>query len=149
MIKFPKYILSRGQSRLSSEDSTTLTTAGTYYLISGTFVDGDIKDFTLTTAGKLTYIGADSVTFLLNGVSDLSVDKACVLTYGLHLNGTLITAAQTPHTFVAASKKENIAITSLITLNKSDYLEVFAKSDQAITVLTASSLITTYVATQH
>lgn len=132
--------VSKGQLRLTAEQTTDLTaTPGTYIAVAGTFSDGLANNFTISAAGVLTYTGTETMSFLLNGVSDLSSDKGARVTYGLYLNGVLVTAAQTPHDF-AVGKAENISITSLIELDPDDYVQVFAKSDTANTTITVATL---------
>jgi len=82
---------------------------------------------------------------LFTGVTTLSVDKACIVTYGLHINGVLAPPAQTPITFVNPSKKGNMSITGFPTINKGDYFEIFAKSDTAGTVITHDALSLTFL----
>ena len=118
---------------------TTLTTADTYYKIAATFFGRLLSRFTVSAAGVLTYTG-DGEVFSLTGVSDLHCSRACELTYGLYLNGVLISGTETPVTVTAANKDDNIAITGLIELATGDTLEVYAKSDTASTVLTVQSL---------
>lgn len=66
----------RGVINLSTASTTLLASIDTYYQINGDFSDGLNNDFTLASDGTLTYIG-EGGEFLLNGVSDLAVDKAC------------------------------------------------------------------------
>ncbi len=134
--------ISRGQFRKETESDTDTTTANTYIKVAGTFVDGDVKDFRVS-GNKLVYEGMSNCTFLLNGVSDLLVDKACVITYGLFVNDVLYPNAETPHTFLANAKISNISITGLVTLNNGDVVDVYCKSSVINTKLTISTLIVT------
>ena len=133
----------RGKIKLTSGGVTVLTNIGQYYKIGGVYADGDLSYFTLAADGTLTYSGPDC-TPLLNGVSDVESDKAAVVTYALFLNGVLVSGAETPHTFVSASKIENISITEFPALTAGDYLNVYAKSDTIATTITPSSLIVTF-----
>lgn len=140
---FPKNINYRGQSILTAQDTTTLSVIGTYYKINGTFSADYILGFSHNTNGTLTYTKTKDCIFLFNGVSDLEVNKACEITYALFING--ISVAETLHDFAATSKIENISITAFLELQKNNYLEIYAKSDTVDTIITVSSLLTTYL----
>lgn len=124
--------------------AVSLTDAGTYYKIEDTWtVFADPKGFTVDAGNdRLVYSGATGA-FLFSGSSDLSVDKNCKITYGLHKNGVLVPGAETPHDFGSANSTSNISITAILTLEADDYLEVWAKSDIATTALTVASLAIT------
>jgi hypothetical protein len=136
-------VVNRGQLKLSAPETTTLTTIGQYYQINGVFTDGSVNNFTLAADGTLTYHGPDCA-FLMNGSSDYASDKTAEVTYGLYLNGVLAPGAETPHDFDAANKTENIAINVLVDLTAGDYINVYAKSDSATTVISLASLIVTF-----
>ena len=133
----------KGQMALSASQVTTLTTADLYYKIAGTWGDGLLENFEIDAGGKLTFNGCSGTGFLFNGVSDLKVDKVCTLTYGLYLNGSLVSGAETPHDFTAASKVESISITKIISLTPGDEIEIYAKSNAATTSLTSETLLIT------
>ncbi len=137
-------IISKGQMALSSSENTTLTTSPDYYKIGGTWADGVSECFDVDAGGRLTFNGCCATNFLFTGVSDLKVNKACTLTYGLYLNGALVSGAETPHTFTSASKVESISITKIVTLQPGDYVEVHAKSSEDTTILTSETLSITF-----
>lgn len=128
-----------GQLRLIEETNTTLTNAGQYYKIAGTMSDGHAAGF-IVTDNKLKYTGPSGTCFHFSGVCDLQVDKACNTVFSLYKNGELVTGAQTPHTFVSPSKTGTIAITAIVELSQDDELEVYAKSDEAVTLMTVETL---------
>lgn len=90
------------------------------------------KGFSVT-AGTLKKIN-NGGTFLINGVSDLAVNKACTMSYGLAVNGSAVAKEITPHTFTAAAKVENISITAFAELGEDDEIEVWAKGDGTLGV---------------
>ena len=130
---------SRGQLTLNTPADAVMAVAGTYYKISGDFSDGYACGFRVEDE-KLIYTGPSGVCFLLNGVSDVAVDKACEMTYGLHINGILQADAQTPHTFPASARTQTLAITGLLRLNQNDEIDVYAKSNQANTTANVRNL---------
>ncbi|NCC99968.1 MAG: hypothetical protein EOL95_09765 [Bacteroidia bacterium] len=133
--------LHKGRNLLSSETTTTCTTAGTYYKISGTWTNGvSGHSFEADGSGKLTYVGDTGVSYLLIGNSDLSSDKVATVTYGLYKNGVLVTNFETPTDFASANKIRSIGINNFITLNTHDYLEVYVKSSVDATTITHKTL---------
>ena len=146
MAGFKKTSVDRGQLRLTVTATTTTGTAGDYTKILGTFANGSSKNFTVS-GNKLIYNGPSGQDFLFSGASDVEVDKACILTYGLYVNDALVAGAETPHTFVAASKISNISITAIVTLNHGDEIDVYVKSSVDTTVVDPTTLIITFLGT--
>ena len=84
--------------------------------------------------------------FLINGVSDLEVNKAVNISYALFVNNSIVPSEITPHTFTNQSKIENISITSIATININDEIEVRAKGDGTTgVILTIAKLDVTFV----
>lgn len=131
-----------GQHRLMEKTSTTITNKDTYVKVLGNFEDGETKGFEFI-ANKLCWQGSSGTVFLFNGSSDLEVNKACTISYGLFLNGVLVEEAQTPHSFVSPSKTSNISITALVRLQQDDEIEVFVKSSEDNTIVTVHTLAIT------
>lgn len=133
----------RGQLRLTAPADTDTTTVDTYVKIVGTFDDGLANNFTIV-ANKLVWNGNDGTVFLVNGTSELHVDKACKTTYGLFKNGVLIPGAETPHDFPASLRTDSIAITGIVELDNGDEIDVHVKSDTTNTKVTVSTLRVTF-----
>lgn len=145
MAGFHKKGLYRGCQKLSAPQTTTCTLADTYYKIAGTWGGSLCKGFERDGTGKITYKGPSGVTYLFNGTSDVKTDTAGKVTYGLYLNGALVTGAETPHDFTAAAKTENIAITSFPAFNYGDEIEVYCKHSTAGSDVISDSLIITFL----
>jgi hypothetical protein len=146
MAEWLKKRLFRGCQRLLSPQATVCTLADTYYKIGGAWGGSLCFGFNRDGSGKLTYINGESVGFLFNGSSDVRASNNCTLTYALFKNGVLVTEAQTPHTFDAANRTDNISITAFVDgLIYGDYVEVYCKSDQANTTITSETLIITFL----
>lgn len=88
---------------------------------------GLAKNFSVT-AGVLKYLNGGR-NFLINGTSDLEINKAADVTYALVLNGTPVPTELTTISFSAAGKKRNISITSIAMINQDDLIEIHAKGD--------------------
>jgi hypothetical protein len=86
-----------------------------------------LQGFTVS-GGTLTKT-AGAAIFLVNGVSDLEVNKACSITYGLAINGSVIPHETTLHTFSVQSKMSNISITALAEISENDTIEIWCKGD--------------------
>jgi len=135
----PGEIRACGQLRIMAPTDTTCILADTYYKIGGNFEDGETIGFSIA-ENKIKWNGCNGIIFLFNGTSDVQVNKACTITYGLFRNGELITEAQTPHSFVSPSKTSNISITALIEANCNNEFDVYVKSDQANTIISVQTL---------
>ena len=70
----------------------------------------------------------------------MSSDELVTVTYGLYKNGSLVSGVQTPIDVEVAFRKRNVSITSILKLDKNDYLEVFAKCSSDTASLVASTL---------
>lgn len=145
MAGFKKYSLYRGGQHLESPSTTICTIADTYYNITGTFSGTLCNGFIRDGLGKLTYKGTSGVSFLLNGTSDLETNSAGIVTYGLFINGFLVSHAETTHTFTSASKTENIAITGFPILNYNDEIEIYVKHSLAGSDVITLQLNTTFL----
>lgn len=132
--------VSKGQISLSTATPTDLTNSGQYYPLSGSFTDGNCKNFTLTAGGVLTFIGHVPKVFLFNGSSDLSSSKVSIVTYALFINGSLATGAETPHSFTTAASVESLSITSMVYAFPGDQFQVYAKSNTASTTIDVNTL---------
>lgn len=102
------------------------------------------KGFSVT-AGTLKKINR-SGRFLINGTSDLEIDKAATITYALVVNGTPIPSELTVHTFTNQNKLENIAITALADISQNDEIEIMAKGDGTSNInITVAKLDVTFL----
>jgi len=123
-------------------DATTHAFSTTAYeKIVGTWGDGDCCHFTIDDVNdRLIYTGQDGVSFLFNGVADVSIDKASDISFALYKNGSLVVGAETPHSFSAPSKTSTLSICRIKTLNSGDYLEVWAKCSDDTATITINGL---------
>ena len=129
----------RGQLHLTAPAVMTCTLADTYYQAVGIYEDGLSLGITTAPDGTMTYTGYGNVMHLV-GVSDLSVDRACTITYSLFRNDEIVPGAQTPHGFVSPSKTANISITALMEACATCHLDVRIKSSVAGTVVDIENL---------
>ena len=92
-----------------------------------------LRGFSVT-GGTMTKT-LSGATFLVNGVSDLDINKAATISYGLAINGSVVPHEVTTHTFTSASKIENISITALAAISENDTIEIWAKGDGTAGIL--------------
>jgi hypothetical protein len=137
--------LYHGGMALNDNPVVNLGGIDNYTKIPGDWVAYHSKGFTVDNVlDRIIYSGVDNVDFLFNGSSDVLSDKNATITYGLYKNGVLIPGAETPHDFGTANAVEHIGITAIVTLNKNDYLEIWAKSSTNDTTITPKSLSITF-----
>lgn len=84
----------------------------------------------------------ESIVCLVNGTSDLSIDIATTIYYGLFINDELV--GETEHTFTSPSKTSNIGITRILEVNPGDYFNVYTKSLNAAANIEIKSLSLTF-----
>jgi hypothetical protein len=131
-----------GMIKLATPLAVNLETAGQYYKIPGTYDTGVLSyHFTVNAAGKLTYNGPKGI-FLMNGISDVQVNKLCTITYATKKNAEFL--SDTSHIFATADRNETLATTNLVQLVQGDYLEVYAKSTTVNTLVTPATLKVTF-----
>jgi len=117
----------RGEIHLTSPEDVNLNDDGITWVKVPNMVGNLLTGFSVTTGTlKKTISGG---VFVMNGVSDLEVNKACKLFYGLALNGSIVSHEVTPHTFSVLSKVENISITALAELSIDDEIEIWIRGD--------------------
>ena len=131
-----------GTIELSAQASTALTTD--YTAILGTFNLGTLDNlFTSNADGSLEYLGTDTVKLLINGTSDCEVSSASTVTYGLFVDKgsgyELVPGRETPHVFGAASKTENLSMTTVYEVEPGWKFQVHAKCSGS-TTLTVDTL---------
>jgi len=129
----------RGIIRLDSPDTTTMTDADTWYPVLGVFIDGLNLGFSLATDGVLTHSGASGV-FLMNGVSNVAVNKACKLTYGTYIDGVIVPRSESSIDFPSQAKTGLVGITDLVSINQGQTLQVHMKADTANVVASLDTL---------
>lgn len=122
---------------LLNNDGVTFTKIANMVLNGG-------RNFSVTT-GTLKYLNGATV-FLVNGTSDIEVDKAADVTYALVINGTPVPTELTTIGFTSAGKKRNISITARALISLNDEVEIHAKGDGTANVtLTVNKLDVTFL----
>lgn len=126
----------RGETRLSTPASTLLVTVGQYYVLNGTFIPDNLRLFTGSADGKLTFVGAGALPFLFGFSVSMKVDKASIITLGIFLNDVLVPDGEMDNEFVSQAKVGTVSSTSIGTLSSGDVIQIRAKSNAASTNFT-------------
>lgn len=134
----------KGEFHLAAQEIVNLNDDGITWTKIPNIVGNLLNGFSVTT-GTLKKTVAGSV-YLFNGVSDLEVNKACTIFYGLALNGNVLSGEITKHTFSVVANIENIGITALADLSINDEIEIWAKGDgTAGIIMTIDKLDVTFL----
>jgi len=128
----------RGEFHLESEETISVNDDGTTWVKIPNMVANALSVGFAAAGGTLTKTSRDG-TFLMNGVSDLEVNKACTVYYGLFLNGSIVAGEITPHTFTVQSKVENISITAIAELALDDEVEIKVLGDGVTSGVTVTA----------
>ena len=128
--------------RLTSSETTECINAEEYYPMNGIFNTSLCRDFLVESDGTSTCLRGGE--YLLNGTSDLEVNKQCIITYVLQINEDIIYDTETPHSFSATSKIDNISVTGILNLKTGDRLISRVKSNTANTNVNVNTFLVTY-----
>lgn len=118
----------RAEFHLLSPEVVSVNDDGVTWVKIPNMVLNSLSEGFTAAAGILTKTD-QTATLMMNGVSDLGVNKACTVYYGLFLNGSVVPHEVTPHTFTVQSKVENISITALAQLAVDDTVEIKVLGD--------------------
>lgn len=137
--------ISSGHLHLEAPDDTTCVDADTYYQIVGTFGDENDtnRDYTTAEDGTLVYVGRSGLRQFVTLSASFGVDKACILTLGVLINGTPSVSAF--HTFLAQAKDAIVVLPDIVMLDKDDEITIEIKSSVADTDVTVELLIGNFV----
>lgn len=116
----------------------------TYSKINNMVLNIGSPEFTVTN-GTLNHVGVGG-RFLINGTSDLEVNKAADVTYALTINDVNIPTELTTVSFSSSAKKRNISITAITNLSSNDTIEIHVKGDGTATlIVTVNKLDITFL----
>jgi len=135
-----------GQLVLSSEASTTLVDADTYYNVNGTYSDDMNKLFDTDSSGFITYLGSEG-RFLVVADADFKVDKVCTLNCAISVNGVTEEKIGCIKTMEHANSYTSVASCNIIDLDKGDIIRPIVKSTVANTVVTYYDLMINLIQT--
>jgi hypothetical protein len=124
--------------------NTTITTAGTYYPIAGTFNNPVIENFTVLATPAIRYDGTLTQYFKIDWHSTILVDNAStIITIGIYKNGSLVTGSNMSHFCKNANELYSHSGTSVISLATNNTIQLVITSDGDGDVLTVNNFTTT------
>lgn len=123
---------------ISASAGTTLTVAGTYYIIAGTYGTYDESEEFSISSGVITYNGDDPLTCYVN----ISVCGTCdtnnvVMRLAPAINSSAITSLATQRKIATGADVGQLNGGGYFTLDKGDTLEAQVAGDSAGAVFTA------------
>lgn len=121
--------------------ATTISGSASPALASGTWVPGDTENFSASTAGRLTYTGAEtvrlnvdaSVTFTYSGSGRVNVAAA------LARNGSVNSASQ--RSTSCDSVKASLSLPFSIEMAQNDYIELYVSNQTTASNITVTDAI--------
>ena len=128
-----------GETYISTSSGTTCTVAGTYYLVGGTTTPTELLRFTGNAAGRLTYTGSKPnrvclVTATLSGMAP-PASVPCAVGFRIYVNGAPDLPSTTHTWWVASNVSYSTTVTTIVTLQTNDYVEVYVTCSVAGTVI--------------
>jgi hypothetical protein len=127
---------------ISTPASTTITSAGTYYLLAGTSTALALSGFTHSSPGRLTYTGTITQTFKIESKFSITADHNNILIEArIAVNGTTNVSSEQENSHTTGANTAGVNCGSFISLSTNDYVETYVTCDSAGTVLTASEAV--------
>lgn len=129
---------------LPTTADTTITTAGTYYPIEGSFTNDVIENFTLVATPAIRYDGTLTQCMEVDWHASLSADTANTTVHlGIKKNGTLVDASLMAQFLKNADQIYNISGTCVVEMATNDEIQLVVTSDGDGDVLTFEHYTTT------
>lgn len=119
--------------------ANTISVAGTYVKANGTTTAGsDILKFTTPTDNRLTYVGSSQVVLRFVAMINMSAGNNKEVRAKFAKNGSTVSGPPAKTTSSGTGDVSNFILTSIITLNTNDYVELFVTNQTDTTSVTVS-----------
>lgn len=129
---------------LTASDTTTITTAGTYYPIAGTFDNDPIEYFSLVAGPSIQYDYCETKYFEVDWHATVSGDSASITTtVGIKKNTTVIDDSKMQTFLKNLGQKYAVSGTTVVSLACNDTIQLVCTSDGDGDVLTFHNFTTT------
>lgn len=129
-----------GSCYISTPAATTVTNAGTYYLLAGTTTGISQSNFTHSSPGRLTYTGTVTGTFYVTAnMSFVSSANNLTITSSIAKNGTPIASSEMPFFKTASTDVKQVTCFAVVDLAQNDYIEIYITDDSAASTVTANA----------
>ena len=129
---------------LASPANTTITTAGTYYPIAGTFTNAPIEDFTAVATPAIRYDGAKTQYFEIDWhASGYGDSNGQTIHIGIKKNGVLCTGGVMGTFLKFLGEEQALSGTCVIELATNETIQLVITSDTNGDVITMEHFTTT------
>lgn len=134
---------------LTAQTDTTVTTAGTYYPVAGTFANPIIDNFTADATG-VTYIGTETRAFKVLYSASLSSDtSSTTASLGIAVNGVVSAGYSADRLLKLTSDIGAWIVQGDVILSTGDVVTLSVTSDKSANDLTFYSLQANLLPTTH
>ena len=129
---------------ITSEAETTVTTAGTYYPIAGTFSNNPMEEFQLTADPAVQYTGGATIFFEIDWHATVFADDSGrTVHFGIKKNGTLVDSSVMGTFLKTFDEAQALSGTCVIELSTDDKIQLVLTSDADGDKITAKHYTTT------
>lgn len=128
---------------LTAKDDTTVTTAGTYYPIEGTFNNDIREDFSTTASPGIQYDGTLDQYFEIDWHATFSIDAISTATFAIYMNSNLVAGSEMSAYAKVAEEKYNVSGTCVVLLSDGDEVQLMVTSDGSGDVVSVHNFTTT------
>lgn len=136
----PTATTAHGGCYISGSSATTITNAGTFYVLQGTTTAIDNTLFTHSSPGRLTYTGTVTKTFFVTTTfSYITSANNILVKTRVAKNGTTIAGSENQFTKTNGADTKSIGSQYIVTLSTNDYVEVYVTCDSAGSTITAQT----------
>lgn len=134
-------ILPTSACYISTPGATTITNAGTYYVLQGVSTSQlNLINFTHASPGRLTYTGTITRYFVVSGdISIISSANNVLVGIQLAKNGTLLPGSIKTFTKTTAADTKTIPVNYGVQLATNEYIEMYVTCDSAGATITANN----------
>jgi hypothetical protein len=129
---------------VSTPAATTVTTAGTYYPIAGTFTNPCMEQFQAVADPAIQYIGDQTLDFEIDWHAAVSCDNSTRhVTMGIKKNADVVASSLMGTTLKTAGDEYSLSGTCVVSLAKNDKIQLILTSDNDGDEVTANHYTTT------
>lgn len=128
---------------MTAKNDTTVTTAGTYYPIVGTFNNDLSEDFTATASPGLQYDGTLDQYFEIDWHTTFSIDNISTATFAIYVNSNLVAGSEMAAYAKIAEEKYSVSGTCVVLLSEDDEIQLMVTSDGSGDVVSVHNFTTT------
>lgn len=136
-------LLSQGGFYVSSAAASGAITATAFLIHGGTTTALDLKDFTHTSPGRLTYTGAVTKKFeIISAIAFTSSQSNQIVRFRVAKNGTTVAASEIARKLGTGTDLGALPLVFEVELVTNDYIEIFCTLDASSSdTITANNMV--------